>query len=194
MQRQFKANTKKTGSVPDCGQKRQNGNGCRIDAGTKNTENGTDPSKQKIRYAIDNRIGTDWQLAQITIEWRASIMAERCGVILENLHIGGVGIFQNSECGKWKNGTIVGRMIETWSTRRGAADWLQNEAAKGTETHQCRNGIRCWKRWHECVLWMTHGRTQRPEYRKVPDHASGKKFGTGERQLTPGHGRLTCGG
>ncbi len=59
MRRRFEANTNENGSVPDCVWKRWNGNGSRIDAGTKNKENGTNPSKQEIRYAIDNGIGTN---------------------------------------------------------------------------------------------------------------------------------------
>ncbi len=48
MRRRFEANTNENESVLDCGRKCRNGNGSRIDAGIKNKENRTDPSKQEI--------------------------------------------------------------------------------------------------------------------------------------------------
>ncbi len=136
MRRWFNANTKKPGSVPDRDWKCRNKNGRQIDAGTKNKENGTDPSKEEIWYTINDGIERDWRLVQKTLDWRmldngrATWRGNKKPACRQRRK------FRESEFGKRKKTDDCRTDNQDMIDKCGAADWRQTRPRKKWKTRR----------------------------------------------------------
>ncbi len=132
---------KKLGSVPDRDQKCRNENGCRIDAETKNTETGTDPSKEEIWYMIHDGIEPDWRLVQIMIDWRVSDDGRATWRGNKKPAHRQRRNFQNSEFGEWRKTDNRRMDNQNLIDKHGAADRRQTRPWKKQKNLPIRNEI-----------------------------------------------------